>query len=136
MTLQFSDAVRNGMLDSIETTISTSAVLKIRTGAAPANIATADSGTVLATINLPSDWMDAAASGAKAKAGTWSDSSADASGDAGHFRIYATDGTTKHIQGTVTAVGGGGDMTLTGGIAIVATQAVTVAAFTLTCGNP
>lgn len=136
MTLQFSDAVRNAELEAIETTISTSAVLKIRTGAAPANVAAADTGTVLATLNLPSDWLAAASGGAKAKSGTWSDASADASGDAGHFRIYATDGTTKHIQGTVTAVGGGGDLTLSGGITIVATQTVTVDAFTLTAGNP
>ena len=69
MALQLSAAVRNAMLDAIETTIGTSAVLKIRTGAAPASVATADSGTVLATLTLPSDWMAAASSGSKAKSG-------------------------------------------------------------------
>ena len=112
MALQFSVAVRNAMLDAIETTIGTGAVLKIRTGAPPANCAAADSGTVLATLNLPSDWMAAASSGTKGKSGTWEDTSADAAGTAGHFRLYASDGTTCGAQGTVTATGGGGDMEL------------------------
>jgi hypothetical protein len=101
MALRYSTAVRNAKLDAIETAVGTSAVLKIRTGAAPANVAAADSGTVLATVSLPSDWMAAASSGSKAKSGTWEDTSADASGTAEHFRIYASDGTTAHIQGTV-----------------------------------
>jgi len=136
MTLQFSTAVRNAELDVIESTIGVSAVLKVRTGAAPANVAAADSGTVLATMNLPSDWMAAAASGVKAKAGTWSDSSADASGTAGHVRIYASDGTTAHIQGTVSALGGAGDFVIDEGLTITAAQTVTVSANTWTCGNP
>ena len=45
MALQYSTAVRNAQLDQVETTIGVSAVLKIRTGAAPATCATADSGT-------------------------------------------------------------------------------------------
>lgn len=134
MALQFSTAVRNAMLDSIETTIGTSAVLKIRTGSAPADVATADSGTVLATLNLPSDWMAAAASGSKAKSGTWEDTSADATGTAAHFRLYASDGTTAHAQGTVTATGGGGDMTVQN-TSFAAGQAFTITSFTITAGN-
>lgn len=134
MAIQFSVAVRNARLDAIESTIGTSAVLKIRTGAAPANVATADSGTVLATLSLPSDWMAAASSGAKAKSGTWEDTSADATGTAAHFRIYASDGTTAHIQGTVTATGGGGDMTVDN-TSFASGQAFTVTGFTLTDGN-
>src|SRR3954468_10094561 len=112
MALQYSVAVNNGRLESIETTIGTSAVMKIRSGSAPATCATADSGTVLATLSLPSDWMAAASSGSKAKSGTWQDTSADATGTAAHFRVYKSDGTTCQIQGTVTASGGGGDLTL------------------------
>lgn len=134
MAVKFSAAVKNAMLDAIETAISTSAVLKIRTGAAPAAITDADSGTVLATLALPSDWLAAAAAGAKAKAGTWNDTSADATGTAQHFRIYATDGTTQHIQGSVTATGGGGDLTL-GTTSIVAAGLITITGFTLTAGN-
>lgn len=131
MALQFSDTVRNAILDSIETAVGTSAVLKIRTGAAPANCATADSGTVLATLTLPSDWMAAASGGTKAKSGTWEDTAADATGTAAHFRIYASNGTTIHAQGTVTATGGGGDMTVDN-TSFAANQAFAITGFTLT----
>jgi hypothetical protein len=134
MALQYSDTVRNAQLDAFETAIGTSAVLKIRTGSVPANCATADSGTVLATLNLPSDWMAAASGGSKAKSGTWEDTSADATGTAGHFRIYASNGTTVHAQGTVTATGGGGDMTLDN-TSIASAQSITITGFTLTAGN-
>lgn len=134
MALQLSVAVRNAELDAIETAVGTSAVLKIRSGAAPANVAAADSGTVLATLSLPSDWMAAAASGSKAKSGTWEDTSADNTGTAAHFRIYASDGTTAHMQGTVTASGGGGDMTVDS-TSFTAGQNFTVTGFTLTAGN-
>lgn len=132
MAVQLSTSVRNARLDQIETTIGTTPVLKIRTGAAPANCATADSGTVLATLTLPSDWLAAASSGSKAISGTWQDTSADATGTAAHFRIYESTATTCHIQGTVGQ--GSGDLSLDN-TSIVAGQTVTVTAFTLTDGN-
>lgn len=135
MTIQQSDTVRNAKLDAIETAIGTSAVLKIRTGAQPANIAAADSGSVLATLTLPSDWLAAAAAGVKSKSGTWEDLSADAAGTAGHFVIYASNGTTRHMQGSVTATGGGGDMTVDNTV-FAAAQAFTITAFSITAGNP
>ena len=132
MAYQFSTAARNAWLDAIETTVGVSPTLEIRTGAAPANCAAAATGTVLATMTLPSDWMAAATSGSKALSGTWQDASADAAGTAGHFRINA--GATCHIQGTVTATGGGGDMTLDN-VSIAAAQQVTITAFTLTASG-
>lgn len=134
MATQFSVSVRNGMLDAIETAIGVSAVMKIRTGSAPASCATADSGSVLATINLPSDWLAAAATGSKAKSGTWEDTSADATGTAAHFRIYASDGVTCHAQGTVTVTGGGGDMTVDN-TSFASGQQFTVTSFSWTAGN-
>jgi len=134
MAIQFSVTVRNARLDAIETAVGTSAVLRIRSGSAPATCATADSGTVLATINCPSDWLAAASSGSKSISGTWQDLSADATGTAGHFRLYDSTGTTCHIQGTVTATGGGGDMEVTN-TSFTAGQSFTVNTFTLTDAN-
>lgn len=134
MALQLSVTVRNARLDAIETTVGTSPRLKIRTGAQPATCATADSGTVLADITCPSDWLAAASAGSKALAGTWQDTSADAAGTAAHFRLYASDGTTCHMQGTVTATGGGGDMTVDNTNFAVA-QTFTITAFTLSDAN-
>ena len=134
MALQLSTAVRNALLDAIETAIGTSAVLKIRSGAPPASVATADSGTVLATLTLPSDWIAAASAGNKAKSGTWEDSSADAAGTAAHYRIYASDGTTCHLQGTVTATGGGGDLTVDN-TSFAAGQSFTITSYSWTAPN-
>jgi len=133
MTIALSDTVKNARLDAIETAVGASAVLKIRTGSPP-GIGSADSGTVLATMNLPSDWMAAASGGTKGLAGTWEDAAADGDGTAGHFRIYANDGTTQHIEGTVTATSGGGDIELDN-VVIATGQQVTITSFTLTDGN-
>jgi len=134
MAIQFSDSVRNARLDSIESTIGTSAVLQIRSGSAPANCAAANTGTVLATINCPTDYMAAASGGTKAKSGTWSDTSADATGTAGHFRLFDSTATTCHLQGTVTGTGGGGDMEVSS-TSFTAGASFEITTFTLTDGN-
>jgi hypothetical protein len=134
MAVQESVAVRNAKLDASETTVGTAPHLRIRTGAQPANCAAARSGTVLADITLPSDWMANASGGAKAQLGTWSDSSADASGTAAHWEIMESTLTTCHFQGTVTGTGGGGDIELLT-TAIIAGMSVGITSFTLTEGN-
>lgn len=133
MALQLSVAVRNAMLDAIESTIGTSAKLLFYTGAMPANCATAASGSLLATLSLPSDYMAAASSGSKALAGTWS-GTASGAGNAGYFRLNDNAGTTCHEQGTITATGGGGDMTLDN-INLAIGQTISVTTHTLTAGN-
>lgn len=133
MAMQYSTAVRNAALDAMEAAAGTSPTLKLWTGTLPANCAAADAaGTTLATLTLPSDWMAAASGGAKAILGTWQDSSADATGTAAHFRIYQ--GATCHFQGSITATGGGGDMTLDN-TSIASGQQITVTTFTLTAGG-
>lgn len=134
MTIQLSVAVRNARLDAIEIVVGTGAIMEIRTGSMPANAAASRTGTVVATLTLPSDWLANASSGSKAKSGTWQDTSADASGTAGYFTVYASDGTTVGIQGTVTVTGGGGDMTVDS-VSFTAGQSFTVTAFALTDGN-
>lgn len=134
MALQYSTTLRNAQLDQVETTISTAPILRILSGSPPADCATAQSGTVLAELTLPSDWMAAASGGSKAKSGTWQDSSANATGTAGYFRILDSSATTCHMQGTVTATGGGGDMTLDN-TSIASGQSVTISTFTLSAGN-
>lgn len=133
-TVNLSTTVRNGMLDGVETSIGTAPQLRLYTGTKPTACADAASGTLLATLTLPSDWMAAASSGSKAKAGTWSGTGA-ATGTAGYFRILDSTGTTCHLQGSVTATGGGGDMTLDS-TSISSGQTITVNSFTLGAPNP
>jgi hypothetical protein len=131
MTMQFSVAVRNARLDAIEDTVGVSPVLEIRSGAQPANCAATATGTLLASITLPSDWAAAAASGAKAKSGTWSDASADATGTAGHWRLKASGGTC-HAQGSCGL--SAADMILND-VDLVASQVFTVTSWVITDGN-
>lgn len=130
MTLQYSVTVNNARLDSVESATGTAPTLEIRTGAPPANCGAADSGTVLATVTLPSDWMNAAASAQKTKLGTWQDASADNTGTAGHFRIKQ--GATCHIQGTY---GTSGTDMIGDSASFTAGQSFTVNTFTLNAGN-
>lgn len=135
---QYSVAVRNARLDVVESTIGVSAILKIFSGAEPANCAAADPAGLLATIALPADWMSAAASGVKDKIGTWSVATS-GTGTAASFRIYDNGVAACHIQGNVTATGGGGDMTVDN-VSVAAGQTVTVTGvtgngFRLTAGN-
>lgn len=134
MTIQLSTAVRNARLDAIETTMGTAIVVKIRTGAQPANCAAADSGSVLVEYTLASDWAGNAAAGSKAFSSTPISGTASGTGTAAHYRAYASDGTTCHMQGSVTATGGGGDMTVDN-TSIASGQAVNITGWTITDGN-
>jgi hypothetical protein len=130
MALEFAPTLSDALLDAIETHIGTAPLLKVFTGTPPATLATADSGTLLANMTLPSDWMLASSSGSKAKSGTWNDTSADAAGTPGHFRVYTSAAVAK-IQGT--AAVGSGDLNFDATISLGGT--VTVSTFTLTGGN-
>lgn len=133
MAVQLSVAVRNARLDAVESTMGASARLQIRTGAQPANCAASSTGTLLVDMTLPADFMAAASGGTKALVGTWQASAA-GSGNAGHYRIFDSSATTCHEQGTVTATGGGGDLTLDN-VSISSGQPVTITAKTLTDAN-
>lgn len=131
MTIQLDTTLRNGQLDLIESSAGAAALLQIFTGAQPANCAAADSGTKLAEIVLPSDWMAAASGGSKAKSGTWS-VAAIADGTAAHFRLKNAGDTVCYMQGTVAT--SGGDATIDNA-SIATGQTVTVSTFTITAGN-
>ena len=133
MTLQFSEAVRNARLNAVESTIGTAPKLRFLTGAIPVNCAAAQTGTLLAEISLPSDWMGAAALGVKEKLGTWT-GTASAAGDIGYYRIMNTAGTVCHEQGSVTPVGGGGAITVSN-ISVTVGQTITILTKKLTDGN-
>lgn len=131
MTIQLSVAARNARLDAIETAVGTAALLKVYTGLAPADCATAASGTLLATLTLPSDWLAAASGGAKAKSGTWSGTASN-TGTAGYARVYDNAGTTCHLQGTCGI--GTGDFQFDN-TSLANGQPVSCTGFTLTDGN-
>lgn len=103
MARQYSTLLRNAWLSTYESTIGAAPKLRILTGAAPATCGTAQSGTLLCEITLPSDWMGAPSSGSINKSGTW-EGTVVADGTAGYYRIVNSVGTPveAHEQGTIT----------------------------------
>lgn len=130
MTLQISTNLKNHLLDSIESFPSAAPVIKLWSGAAPANCEATDSGTELASLTLPTDFLTTASSG-EVTENNWSDIEVSTAGTVGHFRIY--DGSNCFLQGTVTATGGGGDMTVSNTTLVVG-QSLNVSTFTLNWG--
>jgi hypothetical protein len=78
--------------------------------------------------------MAAPSGGVVAKSGTWQDLSADATGTAGHFRIYNSAGTVCHAQGSVSLSGGGGEM-IVSSVDLVVGQTFTVDTFSIADNN-
>jgi hypothetical protein len=136
MAIQLKIECGNARLNAIETYGSTSCALQVFTGTQPADCITANSGSLLVSINLPSDWMATASARSMAKAGVWSGTASGGAGATpGHFRIYNSqatkDQTTCFIQGSAGI--GSGDMSFDG--TITSGQTVTISTFTLTDAN-
>lgn len=135
MTVYWSDAVRNAMLDAWESAINTSAKLRVYAGTVPASEAAALGGaTLLVEFSLASDWASVASGGQKSLSSLPLQANASGGGtgmDASFYRIYASDGATCHEQGTVSAAGGGGDAIVDNTL-IASGQVVQVTAFTKT----
>jgi len=132
MAIQYSSTIYLASLDLVESSAGASAKLLIFSGAAPANCAAADTGTVLATLTLPSDWMNAASGTTKTLLGSWTGTASSGSGATPtHFRIKNNAESVTHVQGTCGI--GSGDLSVNG--TITSGQTVTISSFTLTAGN-
>lgn len=115
MALTIAAAARLLKADAIGDNLN-SGLIRIYSGAKPADPDSAPSGTLLAELTFGADAFGAATDDgtlatAVANAIT-DDSSADATGTAGYFRVTDSLGTTYYFDGTVTGTGGGGDMEL------------------------
>jgi hypothetical protein len=130
MTLQFSTTDRTAFAAQL-VTAAAGGTLKFFSGAEPANVAAADPSGPLGSGTLPTPALSASG-GVATKAGTWT-LTGSAGGNIASFRIYDSSAACR-MQGTVTATGGGGDMTVDN-ISIANTQVVTVGTFAITIGN-
>lgn len=107
-------AAADAVVDRIDVGVGTAAgVLRIYSGAQPADADSAPVGTLLVSIPLaaPPAYGAAATTGTAALLGTPRSASASAAGTAASFRVVNRDGATV-FDGSVTATGGGGDLTL------------------------
>lgn len=111
-TLQMGTALRTARSAVIETTIGTSPHIYIRTGGVETNPSDADSGTLLATVDLPSDWCSQSSGTLTFLSLPLYSNAAVAAGAAAHYRIKDSAGSVVHMQGDVSVTGGGGSMTI------------------------
>lgn len=125
MAIQHSTTTRNRLRDGYVAAFPVSSSLVIRTGT-PAGVANSAGGSVLATITLPATPYTSG-TGQVTLSGTWS-ASASGTGTAGHYRL--TNGSDIE-EGTITATGGGGDLTLDS-VSITSGQTVTITSWTRT----
>lgn len=124
-----STAARNAAADAVVDLVDAGAgagVIEIRTGAAPATANDADSGTLLATLTFSDPAFGAASSGVATASSITQDSSADATGTAGHFRVKDSNGNVV-FQGSVGTSGAVMNLVTT---SITAGQPVQITSFT------
>lgn len=128
MALSFATNTANALLNQITARVdlgSGAGLIKLYSGTVPANANAALSGnTLLASLTCSDPSAPAAVNKTLTFNTITQDASADASGDASFFRMTDSDNNVV-IQGTVTAVGGGGDLTLNS-VSIVAGGPVSV----------
>ena len=91
MTIYRTDAVRNALMDALDTQRGASAQVQIRSGV---NAGTGGQGTLLAQLTgNVSGWAGAAAAGVLTSNAITADSSANATGTAGHYQLNTSAGT-------------------------------------------
>lgn len=130
--LTSTNAFKNALLDgtvSLDTMFG-GGTLTLRSGAAP-GAGNAATGAVLATFAITSTTWAPASNGQRALTATLTDVSADANGIAAHFRLANG---TYVLEGTISAIGGGGDMELIT-TTIVATQPIDLTSVTFTVSH-
>lgn len=130
MTVKRGTATRNAMCDALVDQLD-GGTITIRTGAPPTAPADADSGTLLGTLTFGTPAFGAASTGAATANAITSDSSADATGTAGHFRMKTSGGVVV-LQGTVAVSGADLDID---SVSIVAGGVISCSSFVYTVGE-
>lgn len=130
MALGLNVNLRNSMLAAITSRAGANAILRIYSGSRPSTGGAET--TILAQLTCNATFAPAASNGVLTLNPIASDTSANATGTATWFRIYASDATTHVLDGSVsTIVAGTGDMQLDDvNIVLGGTVAISTAAFT------
>lgn len=131
MGLKTAAAVRVAAADAAAA-LCNGALIRFYTGTEP-DVDAAATGTLLAELTMGSPAFGAASddgTNATATANAIADdTSANATGTAGYFRIFASNGTTALMQGSVSLSAGGGDMIMSS-VDIVAGGTVSISSLT------
>lgn len=131
MTYRLSTDTRNKACDAIVDDIDAGAgagTIAVRTGGQPTNVGDADSGDLLGTLTFTDPAFGASSTGVATASAITSDTNADMSGTAGHFRIKDS---TPAIHSDGTCGLGSGDMSFDNNV-IVAGGTIAISAMTIT----
>jgi hypothetical protein len=131
VAFRLATSARNGAANGIVDLIDAGAgagTIAIRTGAQPTNVGDADTGTLLGTLTFSDPAFGNAATGVATASAITSDTNADASGTAGHFRIKDSDAA---IVGDGTCGQGAGDLSFDNSV-VVAGGTIAISALTVT----
>ena len=131
MAVQYSTGCRTAKLQDGLDELFDGGVFEVRSGTQPSSADDAPSGTLLATISIPTPSFGTPSAGQVSKTGSWQTTNADNTGTAAWFRMRtAADSgvsstTDIRLDGTLTLSGGGGDVIMDA-LSIVAGGTVTV----------
>lgn len=100
MAIQYSVAARTSQMSQLNTSIGINAVIRVYSGAVPANVAAADPAGLLVTFAGNASQFGVAAS-AVLTASAVANANASAGGTALSFRVFQAGGTVCVLQGTV-----------------------------------
>jgi hypothetical protein len=130
MTFRLAPLTRSAACDAVVDRIDNggAGTIRVRTGAQETNVDDADTGTLLGTLTFSATAFGAASVGVATAASITSDTNADNSGTAAHFKIY-TGGAAVHSDGTCGQ--GSGDMNFDNNV-IVAGGTIACSAMTVT----
>lgn len=135
MPVRFPAELRASRADAIATRAGNGALLRLYSGAQPADCETAvGSQVLLAELTCGTPFAPSSVAGVLTVGAITQDASANADGVASFFRIVQSNGTTVVMDGSVSAVGGGGDLQLAS-TRILTGQPVQVSPFVWTEGN-
>lgn len=121
------NAACNGVVDLLDAG-SGAGTIAIRTGSAPTNVGDADSGTLLGTLTFSDPAFGNSSTGVATASAITSDTNADNSGTAGHFRAKDSD---ANIVFDGTCGQGSGDLNFDNNV-IVAGGTIAISAGTVT----
>lgn len=131
MAYRLSTNTRNKACDAIVDEIdagSGAGIIAVRTGTQPTNVGDADTGTLLGTLTFSDPAFGAASTGVATASAITSDTSADNSGTAGHFRVKDSNAAI-HSDGTCGQ--GTGDLSFDNST-IVSGGVIAISSFTVT----
>lgn len=131
MAFRLSTSARNAACNGIVDLMDAGAgagTIAIRTGTQPTNVGDADTGTLLGTLTCSDPAFGNASTGVATASAITSDTNADASGTAGHFRMKDSD---ANIVADGTCAQGSGDLSFDNAT-IVAGGTIAITSFTVT----